>query len=430
MNVLLLGSGGREHALAWKIKNSPRVDRLYVLPGNDGMELCGLTCLGGNLHDHSHVVNTAKEYAVDLVVCGPEKPLAMGLADVLKEQNIPVAGPCRKAARLESSKIFAKEFMEEFHIPTAPWKAFYDKNEACKAIDHWPCDFVVVKADALAGGKGVVVAKDKQEAKKAVFDFMENPACSVKTEGIVLEKCLQGREVSAFALCDGENFLPLGYACDYKRVGDDDQGGNTGGMGCVGLNEWPSVKTRKLIEDKIFGQVMLGMKKRKTPYKGILFAGLMIDDNQISVIEFNVRLGDPEAQVLMPLVKNDLLPYLMACADTGLSLLSPIEIEKKAAVHVVMASKNYPSVDRTPLLTGEMIDYPRELLSSPSGSERYLFFSGVRKSGGKLTNSGGRVLGVTALGEDVSLAKQKVYGTLEKIHFKGAHYRSDIGKAF
>ena len=430
MNVLLLGSGGREHALAWKIKESPQVDHVYVLPGNDGMRLMGLECLGGSLDNYSFVLEKAKEYAVGLVVIGPEKPLAMGMADSLKEYRIPVVGPGQKAAKLESSKIFAKEFMEEFHLPTAPWKAFYNTKTACLAIDDWPSDSIVVKADALAGGKGVVVAKNKEEAKKAVFDFMENPACVVKTEGIVLEQCLKGREVSAFALCDGEDFQSLGYACDYKRVGDNDQGPNTGGMGCVGVTDWPSVEIRRFVEEKIFRQVILGMKKRKSPYKGILFAGLMIEGDEVKVIEFNVRLGDPEAQTLMPVVKNDLVPYLMACAETGLALLPPIELEKKSAVHVVMASKNYPAVDGTPLLTGGEIDYPRELLYSPTKNGPYLFFSGVKKSAQKLNNNGGRVLGLTALGENISHARQMAYHTLDKIHFEGAHYRSDIGKSF
>ncbi|MCY4523428.1 MAG: phosphoribosylamine--glycine ligase, partial [Halobacteriovoraceae bacterium] len=378
MNILLLGGGGREHALAWKIKKSSQVDNLYVLPGNDGMRMAGISCLPGDVNDHALVVKTAGEYGIDLVISGPEKPLAMGIANLLRKEGIPVVGPDKKAALLESSKIFAKEFMDEFDIPTASWQAFYDHKKAYEAIDRRPEGPIVVKADCLAGGKGVVVAKTRQEAGKAVFDFTENPACSVKTQGILLEECLQGRELSAFALCDGENFITLGFGRDYKRVGDDDQGANTGGMGCVGDARWPTPQQKKIIEDKIFRPVIRGMQKRGTPYQGILFAGLMVDGEKIKVIEFNVRLGDPETQILMPLIKNDLVPYLMACSAGNLSSLPPIELIDKSAIHVVMASQNYPSVDGTPLLTGGVIDYPENLLDTSGEGYEYLFFSGVK----------------------------------------------------
>ena len=423
MNILLLGSGGREHALAWKILDSSMANKIYVLPGNDGMKMMlNVHCLEGKMDDHDFLIQTAMKHEIDLIIVGPEKPLAMGVVNSFKAKGIPVFGPSKEAARLESSKIFAKEFMKEFNIPTADCQYFDDIHKAFKAIEKWPWETIVVKADSLAAGKGVVLASTKKEAKEAVYDFMKNPACPVKTKRIILEQCLTGKEISSFALCDGENFLTLGHACDYKRVGEGDTGANTGGMGCLGLKDWPSSSVCEYIEKEIFAKVLYGMKKRGTPFCGVLFAGLMIDGMDVRVLEFNVRFGDPETQILMPLIKNDLLPYFYACTKGHLSLLPEIKFKDKTAIHVVMASKNYPAVDGTPLLTGSLIDYPSSL--SP---EEYLFFSGVKNTQLGLVNSGGRVLGVTVLGDDLKMARENVYARLNQISFNGAHYRSDIG---
>ena len=427
MNVLVLGSGGREHALAWKLSTSPLVDRIYVLPGNDGIQasLDG-ECLQGDMNDHRFVLRIVREYGIELVVPGPEIPLAMGIVDFLSNAGVSVVGPQKEAAKLESSKLFAKEFMREFSIPTAVYQSFIDAQTACRTVDKRPLP-IVVKADSLAGGKGVVVAQTREEAKKAIVDFMENPSCSVKTKRILLEECLQGKELSAFALCDGKDFKILGYCSDYKRVADGNRGANTGGMGCFGMENWPSPSIRQSIK-KIFKSVLDGMRARGFPYKGILFAGLMIDREKVYVIEFNVRLGDPETQILMPLIKNDLLPYLQSCVQGNLGDISrDIKWKENSAVHVVMASKNYPSVDGTPLQTGELIDFPEGFLDV---KDKYVFFSGVKKSDKGFINNGGRVLGVTALGEDLPCARKRAYFQMGKIRFKGAHYRSDIGQIY
>lgn len=422
--ILLLGSGGREHALAWKMALSPLVARIVVCPGSDGIAcLDKVTCRAAD-----DVMTLARELRPDLVVVGPEQPLARGIVDRLEADGFLVFGPSQKAAMLESSKIFAKTFMTENGIPTAPFVVCPDVAGALAELARWPVerDGVVIKADGLAAGKGVVVTHDRVLAVRTVEDFMVNAACKVKTERLLLEKKISGREVSAFAVCDGERFVTVGYACDYKRVMDGDQGPNTGGMGGYSPRGWPSEKARAFVETGIFARVLSGMKARGTPFKGVLFAGLMIDGDAVQVIEFNTRFGDPETQILMPLIEDDIVPYFESAARGDLSGMSPFCLKRSVAVHVVMVSGGYPETSGAGLQLGERISLPESLLSSNDNA--LLFMAGARRRDGVWVNDGGRVLGVTALAEDIEGARVRAYESIDCIHFNGAHWRKDIGK--
>jgi phosphoribosylamine--glycine ligase len=440
MNILVIGAGGREHALSLKLASSSLSKNIYVLPGNKGMEVTPkVTLIEGKVTDLDFILDKAKELMVELVIIGPEVPLALGLADLLEEHGVKVVGPKMAAAKLESSKAFSKEFMNKYNIPTAKAKIVKSYEEGLDVLKELATEFdtkngVVVKADELAAGKGVVVADDTHQAANALYDFLKNPNCTVKSKQVLLEERLIGKEVSAFALCDGDQFITLGYACDYKRVFDDNKGPNTGGMGAYCPEDWPSAETKKYIEREIFQKVLDGMKAEGTPYKGILFAGLMINENEsqattpdVNVIEFNVRLGDPETQVLLPLIEDDLVPILMKAATGDLSSLENRELKKVrgTGIHVVMTSKGYPSTDGTPMILGNKISYP-EKLSDQSAS--FLFFAGVKQGEeGELVNSGGRVLGVTCIGDELFSVRENVYREIMKIGFEGAHWRNDIG---
>lgn len=427
MNILLLGSGGREHALAWKMSQSPLVKKIYVLPGNAGMSETPKVCCVEEANFNKHfLASLAHQYAINLIVVGPEKPLSEGVVEALDSEGFKVFGPTSSAAQLESSKVFAKNFMQQHSIPTAPFHVFEDYDLAWQKLQTWDYQKgIVLKADGLASGKGVVVTHEKNVAEKTLFDFMKNPQCSVKTTKILLEEKLLGKEVSAFALCDGEHFAPLGYICDYKRLRDGDQGPNTGGMGGYSPQNWPSNSCKKFVNDHIFSTVLQGMKKQGSPFRGILYAGLMIDQEKVSVLEFNVRFGDPETQILLPLIETDLVPYFQKVAShASLATLPPIRLQKKVAIHVVMTSEGYPAIDETPMRLGQVIQIPTH-----TEKDSLLFFAGVkRNSDGNLVNTGGRVLGVTALGDSFEIARKNAYQLLQKIHFSGAYWRKDIAQ--
>jgi len=429
--VLLLGAGGREHALAWKMAQSPTVEKIYAMPGNDGMAaLAKVACFAGDPADVDAVLAAVAKTGAELVVIGPEKPLDAGVVDALEAHKIPVMGPRRAAAQLESSKIYAKEFMRSVGIPTAVFTVCDDHAAAVEALKTWDIEGegIVIKADGLAAGKGVVVTHDRAEAERTVYDFMLNPDCTVKSARLLLEKKLKGKEVSAFALCDGETFIPLGFVCDYKRVRDGDEGPNTGGMGGYAPQGWPSAESRQFVVDSIFKAVVSGMKKRGQPFKGVLFAGLMVDGNDVNVIEFNTRFGDPETQILMPLLDADVVPLFMQAASGTLAEAANVQMKQTAAVHVVMASEGYPETLGTGMTLGQGIDLPEALLQQGGNDNGFLFIMGAKKNANGWTNAGGRVLGVTALGETIDAARQKAYETIGRIRFKGAHWRRDIGR--
>lgn len=421
--VLIVGSGGREYALARRFSQDSMVDRVLVVPGNPAVTLLQkCECREG------HVVDVALCEQVSLVVVGPEAPLVEGGADDLRSQNIPVVGPSKAAAVLERSKIESKQFMVENEIRTARAVWFDDVVSAFKGLDEWRFGTdVVVKSDALAGGKGVVVCDSIEQAKESVHAFMVDPEIRIQTDRILLEERLEGVELSAFALCDGTSWRWLGVACDHKRVGDGDVGPNTGGMGCFTAQDWLTPSQLQEIEG-IFDRVVHGMKLRGTPYQGVLFAGLMVNlheapGKQVSVLEFNIRLGDPETQVLMPTLQGPIYQVFLAAAQGRLSACSAELNSQGNAVHVVAAAYNYPSIDDRQVSKGAVI----ELGSLSSDVE--LVFAGVdreNRENGRWVTNGGRVLGVTAVGTSVEQARILAYSGMQQVRFDGMHYRTDI----
>ena len=420
MRILIVGSGGREHAIAWKLSQEQIVDKIWVMPGNAGMEITPkVELIEQNLKEQDTALNQILERTPDLVVIGSEMPLSWGWSDILESHGLNVLGPSKMASQLESSKAFAKDFMYRYGIPTAQYQVFDDYQAALDYVKQFEHG-VVVKADQLAAGKGVVVAQNQEQAREALFDFMQNPKCEIKAKRVVIEQKLAGKEVSAFALCDGNSFVPLGYVCDYKRAFDGNQGPNTGGMGGYTPQDWPSWQQKQFINDAIFAPVLAGMKEMGHPFKGILFAGLMIDQQDVRVIEFNVRLGDPETQLLLPLISNDLCSLFLA-ASKGELKTQMIKHDTRVGVHVVMASKGYPSICGEKMLLNQRIEIPE------IGSDCHIFYSGVKKEDKQLVNSGGRVLGITALGPSIDDARKRVYQLINGIKLPGGHWREDIG---
>ncbi len=431
LNILLLGGGGREHALAWKMTQSSQAGKIYAMPGNDGMAaLDKVSCIAGDIGNAAFILETAQKLNIDLVVVGPEKPLEAGAADMLAQAGVPVMGPSKAAAQLESSKIFAKNFMRSVNIPTANFTVCDSHEDAIAALGGWDIEGkgIVIKADGLSAGKGVVVTHDRKEAVQTLFDFMVNPACTVKSARILLEEKITGKEVSAFALCDGKNFTTLGFVCDYKRVRDGDQGPNTGGMGGYAPKGWPSYAARKFVETNIFQPVLDGMAKNGTPFRGILFAGLMVDGEAVQVIEFNTRFGDPETQILMPLIDGDIVPLFLKAARGSLTPADNVRFRDVAAVHVVMVSEGYPETFGTGMTLGQKIDLEESMLRHGRNDNDLLFVMGAKKQAAGWTNEGGRVLGITALGKSMDEARKRAYAAISAIRFNGAHWRKDIGK--
>ena len=440
MRIVILGSGGREHALSYRLAMEHNVSQINVIPGNPGMmyssdkiKSISIPIIKPEFHD---LCSKMKELQIDLVIVGPEQPLADGVSNALEKNGISVLGPSKDAARLESSKVFAKKFMKTVSIPTAKYEEFNNCEKALDALQLWDVENkgIVIKASSLAGGKGVVVTHSRSLAQKTIFDFLENPECTVNTKELILEEMLHGKEVSAFGLLDGNNFIMLGYACDHKRLLDDDKGPNTGGMGCYSSHEWPSIDQRTFIEEQIIQQTLIGMKEQGMPYKGFLFVGLMIDEskknnNGIKVIEYNVRFGDPEAQTLLPLVLGRMSDAFLAAAKGELKEShTPLALSSKSSIHIVMTSGGYPSIDGTPMSLGHQITYSKNLLPTRPLQEKQLFFAGVKSTETGLINTGGRVLGMTVLADTLDNAKENAYLEIEKISFKDAFYRKDIGR--
>jgi phosphoribosylamine---glycine ligase len=428
MKILLIGSGGREHAMAWKLASSSGVEKVMVAPGNPGMKTeKKLEILGHGPKTKDDLLNMAKELEADLVVFGPEAPLAEGFADHLRKNDINALGPGESAALLEASKIFSKNLMKEFNIPTASFEVYSNYDDALEGLKKWEIEEkgIVIKADGLAGGKGVVVTHNRSEAETTLYDFMKNPDVSVKTSEILFEAKLHGKELSAFALCHGEDYLFMGTACDYKRVGEGDTGANTGGMGTYTPQTWPSSGCIETIKRDVIEPTLKGMVTRGTPFQGILFVGLMIAGETPSVVEYNVRFGDPETQVILPLLKGDLAQAFNACAKGELSKLpsSFLEMSSEYAVHVVMASGGYPSIDKTPMTLNQEVE-----IGGQDDDLTKVFYAGVKEENGKIVNSGGRVLGVTAISKNLEQARELAYKRIDQIHFQGAHYRGDIAK--
>jgi phosphoribosylamine--glycine ligase len=416
MNVLLIGSGGREHALAWAISASPLLTRLYCAPGNAGIAQVA-ECVDLDIASHVVVAEFCRAHDIGLVIVGPEAPLVAGLADDLQAAGLKVFGPSKAAAQLEGSKGFTKDFCAEFNIPTAAYRRFKDRAAALAYLDRQPLP-IVIKADGLAAGKGVTVADTPEAAVDAIEQCFSGAFGAAGAE-IVIEECLVGEEASFFALIDGAHALPLAAAQDHKRAFDGEKGPNTGGMGAYSPAPVMTAEMTRRTMDEIIWPTVKGMAKRGTPYQGVLFAGLMITESGPKLIEYNVRFGDPETQVLMMRLKSDLLPALLATAD-GVLKTFDLRWHDDAALTVVMASKGYPGDYRK----GSEI---RGLDDAAAVEGVEIFHAGTALQGEALIATGGRVLNVTARGRTVSEAQQRAYRAVAKIDWPGGFCRSDIG---
>ena len=416
MNVLLIGSGGREHALALAISKSPLLTKLYVAPGNPGTAaLAENTAL--DQADHRNIIAFCHRMRIDLVVIGPEAPLVAGLVDELEAAGFPAFGPSKLAAQLEGSKGFTKDLCRDFGIPTGAYERFSAAQPA-KAYIRKHGAPIVVKADGLAAGKGVIVAVNEAEALAAV-DMMFSGSFGAAGAEVVIEEFLDGEEASFFALCDGEHGLAFASAQDHKRVGDGDTGPNTGGMGAYSPAPVMSQDMSARVMREIVEPTLRGMKARGAPYKGVLFVGLMIGAQGPQLIEFNARFGDPETQVMLPRLDEDLLPLLLACAKGKLPA-GPVKLKAQTALTVVYAAKGYPDAPER----GSEI---RKLDVAAALPDILVFHAGTKLESARLLANGGRVLNVTALGPDVRTAQQRAYAAIDVIDWPGGFCRRDIG---
>ena len=416
MKVLVLGSGGREHALVWKLKQSPRLTQLYCAPGNGGIA-DEAECLPADLKSLDSMVELATRLQPDLTVVGPELPLALGVADEFTRRGFRVFGPTQAAARLESSKSFAKEFLQRHHIPTAPFAICDSVDQVRAAIGHFHVP-VVVKADGLAAGKGVVIAKNKEEAASVAAEMLSGKMLGEAGARVVLEECLQGDELSFLVFSDGERVAPLVAAQDHKRVGDGDTGPNTGGMGAYSTAEIVDDRMRDWLVNHIARPVVAGMKAEGAEFRGVLYCGLMMTARGPMVLEFNCRFGDPETQPILMRLESDLVDALEASIDGRVSE-GDFKWSRDASVCVVMSSGGYPGTFEQ----GKNID---GLEDAAKIAGLKVFHAGTSRRDGVYYTAGGRVLGVTARAADLKTAVGRAYEACGKISFAGAHYRKDI----
>jgi phosphoribosylamine--glycine ligase len=416
VDILLLGSGGREHALAWKLRQSPKIGDLFIGPGNPGTASVGIN-VPVNIDDFDSVASVARDRHAGLVVVGPEGPLCAGLADYLRALDIPVFGPSKAAAQLESSKGFAKQLMTETRIPTAAAKIFTDYESAAAYVQAAPSP-PVVKADGLAAGKGVTVPGDAQHALEALRASMLDRAFGESGAIVVLEERLYGREVSAHVFTDGARILPMPYACDHKAVGDGNRGPNTGGMGAYTPPRFVDARLDETIMRSIVEPAVHGMRERGTPYQGTLYPGLMVTDVGPRVVEFNCRFGDPETQALMPRLESDLFEPLYGCALGDLSGVS-LRWKEDACVAVVLAADGYPGAIRTGDAIRGLEQIDPDVIVFQAGT--------ARADSGELVTVGGRVATVVATGRTMEHARARVYDNVERIGFAGMHFRRDVG---
>ena len=419
MKVLVIGGGGREHAIIRKLKESPKVDKIYCAPGNGGIAK-DAECVAISAMDLDGAVTFAKEKQIDLVFVAPDDPLAAGMVDRFEEAGIPAFGPNAAAAQIESSKVFSKNLMKKYRIPTAKYEVFSDPKEAVAYIEKNNQFPIVVKADGLALGKGVLIAADLTEAKDAVKKIMEDKAFGASGNQVVLEEFLTGPEVSVLAFTDGKSVKPMVSSKDHKRALDNDQGLNTGGMGTISPNPHYTEAMAQTCMETIFVPTIRAMQEEGRPFKGCLYFGLMLTPDGPKVIEYNSRFGDPEAQVVLPRMKTDLVDVMQAVIEERLEE-QPIEWHDGAAACVVMASGGYPA------------SYPKGLEitgldENGQVADAVVYHAGTKLENGKFYTNGGRVLGVTAKGATLEEALKKAYAAVDKIHFDGAHYRHDIGK--
>ena len=418
MKVLVVGSGGREHALVWKIAQSPNVSKVYCAPGNAGIS-DQATLVPIQANDLNRLLEFALKEKIDLTVVGPEDPLTRGIVDLFESKGLLIFGSNKKAAEIEGSKAFAKEMMKKYHIPTASYEIFGSRNEAVKYIRKQGAP-IVVKADGLAAGKGVIVCKTVEEAIHSVDQIMVEKIFGNAGNRVVVEEYLVGEEASYIAFTDGKTILPMASSQDHKPVLAGDQGPNTGGMGVYSPAPVVTDEVHEKIIEKILRPVIYGMGEESRPYKGVLYAGLMIHEGHPKVLEFNARFGDPETQPVLMRMKGDIVPILEACMKGNLSR-HKIEWDNRASVCVVMTSKGYPGDHEK----GKIIEGLKEV----SRMERvFVFHAGTTLIDGQIMTNGGRVLGVAGLGEDIPRAIERTYQAVKKISWDGVHYRTDIGQ--
>ena len=414
MNIMVVGGGGREHAIIKKLKENKRVKNLYALPGNGGIAH-DATCINIEATDLDAVVSFAVGNDVDYAVVAPDNPLVMGLVDRLEEAGIPCFGPNRAAAAIEGSKVFAKNLMKKYGIPTADFRVFDQLQQALEYVEQVPMP-VVIKADGLAYGKGVTVAGTLEEAQGALRALMETRVFGESGAQVIVEECLTGPEVSVLAFTDGETVVPMISSMDHKRVGDGDTGPNTGGMGAIAPNPFYTPEIAQQCMDTIFRPTVQAMAEEGRPFRGCLYFGLMLTPDGPRVIEYNCRFGDPEAQVVLSLLESDLLTVMRAVTDGKLAK-TPVRFSKKSAACVVMAASGYPGK----YVSGEAIDLPAPVAE-------HVFAAGVRLGeGASLVTSGGRVLGVCAVADTLRAAVATAYERAQEIHFDSAYMRTDIG---
>lgn len=421
MKILVIGGGGREHSLVWKLKKSPLVKEIYCAPGNGGIsEIAEIVNISSE--DLTGILNFCQEKKIDLVVVGPEMPLSLGITDLLEENNIKVFGPNKKASLLEASKIFAKEFMRKYEIPTAEFTVF-DKENITKAKDYALSllkkdNFCVIKADGLCFGKGSFVVDNEEEAFSVIEDLMVKETLGKAGEKILIEKCLFGYEASLIGITDSENLLLFLPSQDHKRLLDNDEGPNTGGMGAYSPLPFFTKDLLRKAREKIFERLLFGLKEEKIEYCGVIYAGVMISGDEIFVLEFNVRFGDPETQAILPLLKSDLLEIIMLAKDKKLK--GELEFYDKSCLCVVLAAKGYPYQYEK----GKKIKLPKEI----NEEKNIIFHSGTEKRDNEFYTKGGRVLSICGIGKDLKEAKENAYSLIENIYFEGMQFRKDIGK--
>ena len=415
LKVLVIGNGAREHALVWKLSQSPSVAEIYVAPGNAGIA-SKAAIINIKPTDIESLAAVAQEKRIDLTVVGPEVPLAQGIVDTFENRGLRIFGPSKAAAQIESSKVFSKELMQKYGIPCAASKNFTSYKAAIDYVKEQHCP-IVLKADGLAAGKGVIIANTIDEALAALSDIMEKRTFGDAGNSVVVEEFLVGKEVSLLAFTDGATVVPMVPACDYKRVGDGDTGLNTGGMGSYSPPGFFGPEMVKKVKNTILEPVVKAMAKEGYPYKGVLYAGLMVTPYGTKVMEFNCRFGDPETQAMLPRLDTDLMDIMMAVIDGNLKKIK-IRWRSEACVGVIMASGGYPGKYATGLpITGlDAVD-----------DDVMVFHAGTKANDGAICTDGGRVLTVTALGRNIAEARDKVYRNISRISFNGCHYRRDIG---
>ncbi len=413
MKIMVVGGGGREHAIIKKLKENKEIEKIYAIPGNGGIA-DDAQCININACDLEEIVSFAKDHAINFAVVAPDDPLVLGLVDRLEEAGIPCFGPRANAAIIEGSKVFSKGLMKKYGIPTAEYQVFDDAESALRSIETAPIP-TVIKADGLALGKGVVIAFTREEARHAIIEIMQDKKFGKSGDRIVIEEYLEGPEVSVLAFTDGKTVKPMVSSMDHKRIGDGDRGLNTGGMGTIAPNPFYTEQIAEQCMQNIFIPTIRAMNREGRTFKGCLYFGLMLTANGPKVIEYNCRFGDPETQVVLPLLESDLFTIMKATAEGKLDE-TEVKFKNCSACCVIMASEGYPlAYDK-----GFEISIPAEIKDT-------VFVAGAKTENGKLTTAGGRVLGVTAVENDLQHAIRSAYDNVGKIHFNHAYFRKDIG---